>query len=264
MVRILVGLRSSGGRYSSGILPIAASDHADLALPTRASASPLAMAPLRLGGLSRRPRAPPSSRTRPASPRSGPPAPCGRGGRRPRPGSRRSRRPGHRAAAARSASSECCRRSPGTARTACLWVSSRTRSSPSTVTSNGRRRGRLGCPRRPAEGTGLAGGVLLGDHHPEGSLGARAVADVLLLDLRIEGFTEALPHGAPSLFCYPSTTNRGRDPMSSSLLSGLPLVGFPRMLWEIGFGLPTIWACAFGESAVLPAPVTGSKSFVSA
>src|SRR6266511_5838586 len=29
MVRILVGLRSSGGRYSSGILPIAASDHAD-------------------------------------------------------------------------------------------------------------------------------------------------------------------------------------------------------------------------------------------
>src|SRR6266511_540953 len=29
MVRILVGLRSSGGRYSSGILPIATSDHAD-------------------------------------------------------------------------------------------------------------------------------------------------------------------------------------------------------------------------------------------
>src|SRR6266511_2091368 len=29
MVRILVGLRSSGGRYSSGILPIATSEHAD-------------------------------------------------------------------------------------------------------------------------------------------------------------------------------------------------------------------------------------------
>src|SRR6266511_1030192 len=67
-----------------------------------------------------------------------------------------------------------------------------------SVTSTGhRRRGRLGRSRRPAEGTGLALGLLLGDHHPEGRLGARAVADVRLLDLRIEGFTEALPHGAP-------------------------------------------------------------------
>src|SRR6266545_5698922 len=69
-----------------------------------------------------------------------------------------------------------------------------------SVTSTGhRRRGRLGRPRRPAEGTGFAGSLLLGDHHPEGRLGTRAVADVRLLDLRIEGFTEALPHGVPPL-----------------------------------------------------------------
>src|SRR6266540_294613 len=37
MVRILVGLRSSGGRYSSGILPIATSDRANRTLAPRAS-----------------------------------------------------------------------------------------------------------------------------------------------------------------------------------------------------------------------------------